>query len=731
VRLQGAPQKPGCGCRAQTWREPVRDATALSSVIADSPTPLRQEPPPLPDPVQRVQVPPSALLLSLGALAVPVAGALFFDQFLGEYVALLWLTALVPAFLLTYHRGWRGAAAALALGMAVLSVTQAVVLWTGGGIPETLAGTVAAYVAIALGVGWLGDRTKRERVQIQQEAYTDPLTGLPNRRHALSFLESEFAAAHRGRPLSLVVFDLDRFRSYNERHGEGSGDTALLDVSVVLAATTRRMNLSGRIGGEEFLSVLAGTDWDGALTFADRVLEGFRSRRKGRDNLTISAGVATFHPSMASPADLLEAAEHALYRAKQGGRNTVRLFGEETAPEVPGPLGWEVPLPPLPEATWEERPTPEALEPTFPRDPSLVGSNHPSVSVIRSPTPFGTGRRVLLVEDDEQIRGLIAAYLAREGFQVDEAPDGATGLRSLAAEHDLVITDVRLPDSSGNDLVAAVKSRWPATQVVVMTGAREAEVAAEALNAGADRYIFKPFAMSDLRGHIADALARRGKILEEGQERRRLSQEAQERADQAREAILRGARALVLAVEVRDPYTRGHSTRVAHYSCELARRLKGAPPLELETLRLACELHDVGKIGVSDAILNKETTLEPEEFLEVERHPRVGRRILEPLLDDELVLAVVSWHHERWDGRGYPDGLAGESIPLAARITGLADALDAMTSRRAYRSSRSWEAAVREIRSLWGSQFDPGLAEAFEEALPTLERSYRESRGGG
>jgi HD-GYP domain-containing protein (c-di-GMP phosphodiesterase class II) len=191
--------------------------------------------------------------------------------------------------------------------------------------------------------------------------------------------------------------------------------------------------------------------------------------------------------------------------------------------------------------------------------------------------------------------------------------------------------------------------------------------------------------------------------------------------------VLKGARALVRAVEVRDPYTRGHSERVARFALVLADALKPEERrFDLDALKLACELHDVGKIGVPDAILNKEGRLGTDEFNQVRRHPRIGHRILEPLLDDDTVLSVVSWHHERWDGTGYPDGLAGESVPLAARVVSLADALDAMTSDRAYRRALSWEEAMAQARELAGRQFDPTLVQCAEKEQDRLRAIYEE-----
>ena len=660
------------------------------------------------------RVPLRALGLSLAALLVPTGAALFFPDALGDYGALLWLLALVPAFLLAYYRAWRGVATALAGGMATLSTTQVVALWLGRPVPDLLLGVVVAYVAIALGIGWLAETFHRDIDEVEDLAFTDILTHLPNRRHARVFLENEFAAAERGRMLSIVLFDLDGFKPYNDSHGHAAGDDALRVFADILARTTRRMNLSARFGGEEFLSVLAGSDSEGAMVFAERVRAALRAQKIGDGPLTVSAGVATYHPGMDSPDEFLAAADQALYQAKRDGRNCVRLSGStDGEPDRPGSEAG-----PPDDGPPSEDGDPRASHDTAPARPAVTLLPHQI-------TVFGSGRRVLLVEDEAQVRALITTYLQREGFSVTECSDVNEGVRALREEYDVVVTDIRLPGASGNEMVAAVKSRWPGTQVIVITGLQDAQVAAEALNAGADRYVFKPFGMPELRAHLVDALARRDRSMAERTERRLLTHEARERAQQARDAVLKGARALVRAVEVRDPYTRGHSERVSEYTAALLDVLDPeASLLDRDTMRLACELHDVGKIGVPDAILNKEGRLTAEEFQLVRKHPRTGRSILEPLLEDETILAVVSWHHERWDGGGYPDGLAGEAIPLAARLVGLADALDAMTSSRAYRRALPWAEALEQIRELAGIQFDPELVDVLDQCEGPLRAIY-------
>ncbi|MEJ2538577.1 MAG: diguanylate cyclase [Gemmatimonadota bacterium] len=643
-------------------------------------------------------LPLRVLALSAAALAVPAGGALLFSQALGEYGALLWLLGLVPAFLLAYYRGWRGVATAIAAGMAVLSITQALASWRLTLVPDMLLGVVIAYLAIAMAVGLLAEYMHRDRSVVEDMAFTDLLTRLPNRRHADVFLGNEFAAAQRGRILSVVLFDLDGFKRYNDTYGHQAGDEAIRAFADVLARTTRRMNLSARFGGEEYVSVLAGSDAEGAMVFAERVRMAFRAQHVGNPPLTVSAGVATYHPGMSSQDELLAAADQALYRAKREGRNCVRLYegsGSASTLDVPEPSS----------------------------DPDDLATSVPASGPTAT---LGEGRRLLLVEDDEEVRTLLGDYLRSEEFLVSEAENVRDALRELREDFDVVLSDLRLAGASGQEVVSAVKARWPHTQVVVMTGLQDARVAADALNAGADRYLFKPFGTPELRSHLADALSRRDQLLLEERERRELTGAARLRADEARQSVVRGAMALVRAAEVRDPYTRGHSDRVTAYSRVLADALDPDETLvDRERLELACQLHDVGKIGVSDAVLNKVGPLDDKEMGAVRQHPLVGRRILEPLLDDDLILSVVTWHHERWDGTGYPDGLQGETIPLAARVVAVADTLDAMTCPRAYRDALEWELALRHLRSLSGTAFDPAVISLLEEVVGDLSEIYR------
>lgn len=273
------------------------------------------------------RVPRRAVALSIGALAVPVADTLVLPGHPEELELLLWLLALVPAFLLAYYRGWRGVAVALASGMAVLSTTQViVVLVVEGLVPQwgALLVVTAVYVAIGLAVGWLAELLHRSRDRAEALALTDELTRIPNRRHVRLVLSHDFAAAQRGRrPLTVALFDLDRFKAYNDSHGHAAGDTALRLFAEMLQTDTRRMNTSGRYGGEEFLVVLSDTDLESSLVFVDRILRRTRALELPSGSITVSAGLATYHPTMKGPEDLIAAADAALYRAKAEGGNAV------------------------------------------------------------------------------------------------------------------------------------------------------------------------------------------------------------------------------------------------------------------------------------------------------------------------------------------------------------------------------------------------------------------------
>lgn len=335
--------------------------------------------------------------------------------------------------------------------------------------------------------------------------------------------------------------------------------------------------------------------------------------------------------------------------------------------------------------------------------------------------PFD-GLRCLVVDDEPRLRRVLVRLLEGEGFRCAEAGSGIEALVELEREPaPLVISDLRMPEMDGVALLREIASRWPSTAVIVVTAVAEVESAVACLRMGALDYVAKPFHLDEVRARVSQALDKRRLIIENQSYQHHLEDRVQAQARRIEELFLEGVHALVHALEAKDAYTRGHSMRVATYASGIARAL-GLGVDQLDTITLGSELHDVGKIGVSEAVLHKPASLTPEEYRHVMEHTVIGARILGPLMRDAPgALAIVRSHHERLDGTGVPDGLKGDDIPLEARVVTVADAFDAMTSVRPYRPGLTVPDALRELEARKMVQFDPEIVDAFLKAFPVAE----------
>jgi diguanylate cyclase (GGDEF)-like protein len=270
-------------------------------------------------------------MIALSPLLIPAIALVMRPEPTPDAWALFWLFALAPALALAATEGWTGVLGATFAGTLVAILGEWVVRSArgAGAEPAVLGSVIVAAWLIAIGIGWLAARLRRWGSEAARMAYIDDLTGLPNRRHAREFLEREFAAARRGRSLSVAIFDLDEFKGYNDQHGHLAGDEALKTFANLLHGQTRQSNLVARLGGEEFICIMSGCEVHGAAIFAQRIRAAMNSRADLRSRLSVSAGVASFEGTMTSTADLISAADQALYEAKREGRDRVYLFTKE------------------------------------------------------------------------------------------------------------------------------------------------------------------------------------------------------------------------------------------------------------------------------------------------------------------------------------------------------------------------------------------------------------------
>lgn len=328
--------------------------------------------------------------------------------------------------------------------------------------------------------------------------------------------------------------------------------------------------------------------------------------------------------------------------------------------------------------------------------------------------------KVLIVDDEPAVCALIRDELRQQGYQcmIATEPERAIALLKGLA-FDLVILDISMPRLSGLDVLVCVKRKAPDCRVVLITAYATRETIAQALFLGAFDYMKKPFAPGELLAVVSRAQHGKAKASDLAFR----AADAMADASQASQVSLDSVLALVRAVEAKDAYTRQHSEQVAYYAKSIGEAL-GLSPQLMELIRIAALLHDVGKIGVPDHILTKTGSLTEEEFQSIRRHPTLGAEILGTigLFKDEAVL--IKHHHERWDGRGYPDGLRGAAIPLGARVIAVADSIDAMLMERTYKKGFSVEKMLAELARCAGAQYDPhvaavarGWCQAHREAL--------------
>lgn len=310
------------------------------------------------------------------------------------------------------------------------------------------------------------------------------------------------------------------------------------------------------------------------------------------------------------------------------------------------------------------------------------------------------------------VRDILRQAFRSQDVDIVDAACSSDALAQMRSQPvDLILSDYTLPGMNGLHLLAAAREIDPTVGFILLTGGTSGG-AMEALRQGADDYILKPFELEEVRHAVFRTLHHR-RLIRENRDRQvdvdsKLNQQAEEMEGQLVDALL----AIAGAIATREGYTGEHVERVTRYAVATARRM-GLDPEEIRQLWIGGMLHDVGKIGIPDDILRKPARLTPEEDEIMKRHPVIGAGIVQRSEFLRPALPAVLHHHERWDGTGYPDGLAGEDIPLTGRILGVAEAFDAIVNARPYQGKRTRSEAVSELRRCAGAQFDPAVVDAF------------------
>ena len=573
--------------------------------------------------------------------------------------------------------------------------------------------TLAAKVAY--------DELKEQSEQLKQDVLRDTLTNTANRR-AFDFelnrkmLEWTRQQTH----FALLMIDVDHFKSINDTYGHHAGDKALSQIAAVIGDKVRAIDLLCRIGGEEFAVIMPVKNRLESTAAAKRIrlaIEQTPLVIKGEEvQLTISIGIANTLKGD-DAALIFRRCDAALYGSKERGRNCCTFHDGSDC----------VPVEQV-EATRHTRKT----------------------RAVETPKAYDvTQAKVLIVDDELSTAVVVKKYLKSSGFSelLIETDSAKAANRIIDEAPDIVLLDIHMPKISGLEILETIRQvdSTATTPVVFLTSSTDPEMRATALNLGASDFLSKPVVVSELVARVRNTLMAKAHVdLLAGysaQLERQVESRTAELIASRREAI----QCLARAAELRDDITGKHVIRVGRYAAIIARSL-GFGPQETIDLEHAAQLHDVGKIGIPDAILNKPSTLTDCEYETMKNHCRAGSRIISgetighnkslsqirnivgecssPVM--RLASLVAETHHEKWDGTGYPHGLAGEDIPIEGRITAICDVFDAISTKRPYKEAIPISECFQIILRGSGTHFDPQVVEEFFNRRDEILEAYEE-----
>lgn len=324
------------------------------------------------------------------------------------------------------------------------------------------------------------------------------------------------------------------------------------------------------------------------------------------------------------------------------------------------------------------------------------------------------GYKILAVDDEAGILDSLAIFTRRSGYNFTGITNPLEAIERIKNEHfDLLVLDFIMSPIHGDQVVEEIRKFNKELYILLLTGHKDLAPPLETIRRlDIQGYCEKSDKFDQLLLLIESGI----KSIEQMNEIKEINERLSDAYDQLEKAYLESVETLRYTVEAKDSYTKGHSDRVSAYSVLIGEKL-GLSDADIKTLRIGGLFHDIGKIGIPDSILLKEQKLTDQEYSEIKNHPSIGAHILSNATIFKDIIPIVLYHHERFDGRGYPKMLAGEQIPLLARITAVADTFDAMTSKRSYRDAMPLDVVKEEIRNCSGTQFDPQIASTFLDIL--------------
>ncbi len=569
---------------------------------------------------------------------------------------------------------------------------------------------LVARVKNALTFKHYADRIEQNATMVQRELDFDALTQLRNRRAFENYLGNEFSRDDVSDNMSLILFDIDNFKNTNDQFGHRAGDGILQQLAQIISESCTCDEFASRIGGDEFAIICHHEVVDRTRELAQRISNLIKQtplNYKGQNiTSTISIGIARRTPFTDTREKLFDHADAALYHSKRGGRDAISVYSE-----IEQEIGGHAYL-----KQKRRIPTREEGDIQDPRN-----------------------GRILIIDDEPAVTKMLDKQLRKADYQLIEAEHDALKALDRINEWrpDLIILDIRMPGLNGLEILKRLRGTdgISSIPVLIMTSSSDDRIRMAALQLQANDFLTKPAKPAELAARVHNSLLMKFQHDQLREFSAKLRFEVEVRTNELfatrREAIL----CLARTAESRDTDTGQHVLRVGRYAAIIGREL-GLDHDFVSWLELAAQLHDVGKIAIPDSILYKPGKLSDEEYEIMQTHCQQADRIFggdaenainactSPLL--QMAARIASSHHERWDGKGYPNGLGGEEIPIEGRITSVADVFDAISSKRHYKKAFDLDSCFRLLEQGRGTQFDPRVLDAFFSASDKIVEAMNE-----